>query len=551
MKSPTTALVVACVYLVCIASFVTANSSGGVAPSSDLTSEEIDLLLELEYPSELYEPLEDLAWRTQEKLDALSKIENESIPIFAQRRKEVIEEIEYLTSKTEEFLDSIEELNEIEISSFTDRLEQVMEDELSRREKLSVPEDHYEVEESPGEGISIDKIEEQINVNVMIAQKGDAMKGDVYEMLMEKWFTVQDDYLNRCKKSVESKKQDLAKTIVKSPTKRDVTPCVDASEAANKIIASLNALKDDEKVNGVLSGASIVYGDKWTSDTYDRRNTNDDGEPQLKLGDARVRRYIPEDWERLLPAGWKDYDASILQHLFNANSPQGVLPTYMWHSLPSPLVSLVENSFQKAHPAPAETLLDANMHLGSCWKMSGRNGKVTLKLKQPTVIESITIDHYPWLPSAHNPKKYADHTSSAPRFMRAQGYPSCQDEDDCDPQLRFNTNGPIPFNSFEYKIDTMLSDEDDISDYQSPSSSSQTFSLSHVAVVQEDNEGGGNERNLFGQEGGCSAVKPTCDGAPGDDTTNVAIQAITLFIDENWGNPDYTCIYRLRVNAKE
>lgn len=48
----------------------------------------------------------------------------------------------------------------------------------------------------------------------------------------------------------------------------------------------------------------------------------------------------------------------------------------------------------------------------------------------------------------------------------------------------------------------------------------------------------------FESEGGCSATKPTCDAS-------TEMVAISIIIEENWGNPDYTCLYRLMVNEEE
>jgi hypothetical protein len=546
MKIPPAALAaIAFFHFSCIETFAIRNNGYVIPHSSELTPEETELLLELEDPSALYKPLEDLAKRTQQELDQLHRIEHESIPAFIQGRNEVNDKIGALNAKTLEFLSIVEDLNEMEISEFTDRLEESIESELNRRAKLPASDgDDMGTEETWPKRLAMKVIKEQIDINAMIEKPGIALRDHVYDILSDKWVAVQDDYLNKCKTALESKKNMLMKGLEKSTQTEKVNACVDASKAANKVLASLVALQNDEKESGVLTGASIVYGDNWTSDTYQPSLKTSDDASALKLGDARVRQYIPEDWERILPSGWKDWDASILQSLFFSKSPQDILPAYLWHSLPVPLVALVENSFQKAHPAPTETLFDANMHLGSCWKMSGRSGKVTLRLDEPAVIESITIDHYPWLPSAHNPKEYASHTSSAPRFMRLQGYQSCNDEEKCNSQLGFDDNEPVNYSSFEYKIDSLFSDESEFSDVQSPTSSSQTFPLSLVAIAEDEDDEDG-----FSQEGGCSAVKPTCDGAPGD--THVAVQAITLFIDQNWGNPDYTCIYRIRVNERE
>lgn len=193
-----------------------------------------------------------------------------------------------------------------------------------------------------------------------------------------------------------------------------------------------------------------------------------------------------------------------------------------------------------------------NNQLGSCWAMTGRNGKVTLRLNHPISIQSVTVDHYPGLPSAHDYIKESEEeiNKSAPRSIRLVGYPPCRDEDekslDC-MKLGFDKSQPIKLGSFEYKpVSSNPLRNDGIDDFESDNDhsarrSTQNFTLNPV-------------------ESSCSVTKPTCEsGLGGNDEIDVnetnqkqlpVVAAVSLVIDENWGNDKFTCIYRIRVHGE-
>lgn len=192
--------------------------------------------------------------------------------------------------------------------------------------------------------------------------------------------------------------------------------------------------------------------------------------------------------------------------------------------------------------------------------MPGRNGKVTLRVSSPTIFTNVTISHYPWLESAHHPMDFRNQILSAPRFIRLVGYPPCESDDSsCEELIGFDVASPVNLGSFEYKIDTSIFDdynfqtdlygEDDI--YEQPRSSVQSFTISAIEELTNDkNHDDDDDDELFSSHmGGCSAVKPNCGG---DDPklTEIPIAAITLFIDENWGHTDYTCLYQIQLQGR-
>jgi hypothetical protein len=166
--------------------------------------------------------------------------------------------------------------------------------------------------------------------------------------------------------------------------------------------------------------------------------------------------------------------------------------------------------------------------------MKGNQGHVTLRLVQAMVPESITIEHA-------SPLLVKDRNSSAPKTIRVVGYPPCAARDDAKCRgLGFDANRWRVLGTVTYNIEA--------------SSSLQTFPL----VLEEEDQGG---------PGSCSEEVPSC-GDDDDDprmsdilaqqsssTYNKkkrddSIAAVTLEILNNWGNEDYTCIYRFRLHGQ-
>lgn len=188
--------------------------------------------------------------------------------------------------------------------------------------------------------------------------------------------------------------------------------------------------------------------------------------------------------------------------------------------------------------------------------MAGTSGQVTLRLRYPVKVRAVTLDH-----AAASLFGDQEQRKSAPKKVRVFGYPPCwtkkaavasdylkdaldqgsdSDEDDveyirgvCADGLDFDVKKPIVLHDFEYNI---------------TGPSIQTFYI----PLPEKSEG-------KEAEGSCSKDTGTCGGgldgtslfaAPDrSDSINEGIGAIRLQVTNNWGNPDYTCIYRFRIHG--
>lgn len=189
--------------------------------------------------------------------------------------------------------------------------------------------------------------------------------------------------------------------------------------------------------------------------------------------------------------------------------------------------------------------------------MAGQSGQVTLRLPYPVQVTALTLDHAPSLLFEDQTKR-----QSAPKNVRVFGFPPCWtkkvdgkqspyldnylDEDDedaeyyrgiCEDGLDFDLSKPVVLHDLLY-------------DLEGPSI--QTF---HMPLPEEDED---DEV----EEGSCSQAAGTCggglDGPNSDymysssdrsDSITEGVSAIRLEVTDNWGNEDYTCIYRFRVHG--
>jgi len=225
-------------------------------------------------------------------------------------------------------------------------------------------------------------------------------------------------------------------------------------------------------------------------------------------------RYLPQDWEVALE--WLFQTEHGVDHLLSSSLSS--IPDHVYHTLG------LQTS--QAMTAPPETILQDSLLPGACWPVAMPNKDsnaavpptVTIRLPVPAAtIEAVTLDHVShWLVSDR---------SSAPKRVRVYGYGPCLSSDSCDDDgLGFRLSSKRLLGDVTYNLDG-----DNI----------QTFDVAPAAVA---------ETAGMVEDGSCSAAEGpmTCGGA-GED---VSVAAVSLEILENWGHPDYTCLYRFRVHGE-
>lgn len=145
---------------------------------------------------------------------------------------------------------------------------------------------------------------------------------------------------------------------------------------------------------------------------------------------------------------------------------------------------------------------------------------MTLRLAEPIVFESITIEH--------QATAKVTGSDTAPRHFEVIGYPPSSSES-------------WGFDIAQGKLLTAF-------EFDPTKSSSETFTASSTtattkAVHHDDDDDG--------LGGSCSAVKPSCEGAPTEqnEEKGFVIAGIKINVVGNWGNPDYTCFYRATLQG--
>jgi hypothetical protein len=184
-----------------------------------------------------------------------------------------------------------------------------------------------------------------------------------------------------------------------------------------------------------------------------------------------------------------------------------------------------------AKTAPPETILQPNTNPGACWAMDGTSGWITLRLAYPVQVSSISWEHVSQLlvPEGGG-------TDSAPKKFRVVGYPTCDHGTEC--PMGFDLDDPVEIIAAEYDL---------------VGATIQTFEAGATAVPSPENDD--IDGAILAEEkeeeddmppGSCSAESASCSAPPqiGD------VAAITVEILENWGNPEYTCLYRLRIHGE-
>lgn len=268
--------------------------------------------------------------------------------------------------------------------------------------------------------------------------------------------------------------------------------CVSVEQGAREVQqAIVDFMNDKIGLKDHALGSTVVY--ELTSPSY-----QPPAEEHELLGSWKWRRFIPEDWEQLLPQGWQNWNVRIpssVSRLFGKVSPTSV--------------------------ASPQTIFHPDTRPGSCWPLSGGQGFITFRLPYPVHVSAVSLDHVSnlLLPTRQD-------MSSAPKDIFVYGFPLC-DEPECE-GLGFDSQKPFLLKRISYDIE---------------GPSTQTFSIVEDSASQNNDI----EETETVESGSCSAMSSAC----GPIQTSENISAIQMRVETNWGNAAYTCIYRFRVHGEE
>jgi hypothetical protein len=205
-----------------------------------------------------------------------------------------------LVQRTLALEDVIRQANAVQLQYLAWQLNVTLEEELQNRAIL----EEKSVDETTGPNIAVtlEQLEEQIHPTRILAKS---------ETTLSEWI------LNVINEEVANYHVEAAAKVGK---------CVTPLEAAQLVQASLMTHAHDGMVDHA-KGAQIVH--ELTSDTY-----IPPADPNQLLGNVWWRKYIPEDWERVLPSGWQDWNVGF--------------PSFLAHSLVSTGFSWCSPSFELA-----------------------------------------------------------------------------------------------------------------------------------------------------------------------------------------------------------
>lgn len=154
--------------------------------------------------------------------------------------------------------------------------------------------------------------------------------------------------------------------------------------------------------------------------------------------------------------------------------------------------------------------------------MAGSTGQVTLKLKHPVVVESVSVDHVSWEITPEGKHM------SAPKLISVIGYPPCDKSDKRCVSLGFDIADPIEVARVTYNVEG--------------GPSVQTFdshfglAMKNLAEHEEDNNDEDDHDALVEERddpASCSSEEATSCSAP----PRISVAGVTFKVLQNWGNP--------------
>lgn len=178
---------------------------------------------------------------------------------------------------------------------------------------------------------------------------------------------------------------------------------------------------------------------------------------------------------------------------------------------------------------------------------------MTLRLPYPVKVKAVTIDHASKLLFDNDEQR-----SSAPKDIRIFGFKPCRKE-----KVTGSTGG---VDQSDY-LDDYGSNDDDSEYVRGVCDDGLDFDIALPIVLYDfvfDQDGPSIQTFYIPQpeedEGSCSENTGTCgslddpDGhisysPPVDSSVDEAVSAIRLEITDNWGNEDFTCVYRFRIHG--
>jgi hypothetical protein len=284
-----------------------------------------------------------------------------------------------------------------------------------------------------------------------------------------------------------------------STTLNNANNCTSPGIAALQVQRAVHQFANDGiGLRDHAQGSTVLY--ERTTDTY-QPPTSD------TLGSVWWSRFIPDDWEQwLLSEGWEEWNA---------------MPQFISHTFGTKR----GGAFFHSGVSPPSTIFHGTALPGSCWPMAGSSGRVTFQLPYPVKVSAVSLEHASALLLANKAS-----ISSAPKKLAVYGYPACQQS--CR-GLGFDESRKLLLATIEYE-----KDKGGIQSFSVRAPTPVTRSSLCSAVAE-----------AYPQSAEGSPAGSSCSAAPPSESAEPVV-GIELVVLENWGNVEYTCLYRFRVHGE-
>lgn len=163
--------------------------------------------------------------------------------------------------------------------------------------------------------------------------------------------------------------------------------------------------------------------------------------------------------------------------------------------------------------------LKRDLQQGSCWPMAGTAGYLGIHLAEPVIITNVTIDHLP--------TSLASETRSAPHHVRVWALVPASG-------LTTHAATSVPPSDIDLAVD--------------PAVNATVHDL--LRMFQDAEAPGTRPMHIADVEYDTRSVQHIQNFPVYDDAASVRVDKVVFQILDNWGLPEFTCIYRVRVHGR-
>jgi hypothetical protein len=231
--------------------------------------------------------------------------------------EELTKELQGLEELTRQVLEKQSKVNHLvriansqQLEALVQRLNDTLEREIGLRElerqkpKKSRRRPHAMADVNIPAVVTSHGLRERIGIDVIMNQSELEMKNWIWQVIQDELAAYKEEVIPTV---------DIDAVLGSTGIGSDAGNCLSTGHVVQQVQQALNDYANDGigRVDHA-QGAQVLHW--WTSGTFSPPALSSE-----KLGSVWWRKFIPEDWERVLPQGWENWSVSI--------------PSYLYHSL--------------------------------------------------------------------------------------------------------------------------------------------------------------------------------------------------------------------------